>query len=130
MPKFGKKSRENLLTCDKKLQDLFNEVVKHFDCTVTEGYRNEKDQNHAFKMGNSKVLFPNGNHNSLPSFACDVAPYPVDWDDNNRFYYFSGFVKGIATSMGIDIRWGGDWDSDTDLNDQSFNDLVHFELKK
>ena len=29
--------------------------------------------------------------------------------------------------MGIKIRWGGDWDSDTQVNDNKFDDLVHFE---
>jgi peptidoglycan L-alanyl-D-glutamate endopeptidase CwlK len=28
------------------------------------------------------------------------------------------------------IRWGGDWDMDNDLSDNTFNDLVHFELYK
>ena len=32
--------------------------------------------------------------------------------------------------MGIDLIWGGDWDGDTDLNDNNFDDLVHFELKR
>jgi peptidoglycan LD-endopeptidase CwlK len=30
--------------------------------------------------------------------------------------------------MGIEIRWGGDWDGDGDLSDHKFNDLPHFEL--
>jgi len=28
--------------------------------------------------------------------------------------------------MEIPIRWGGDWDRDHCLSDQSFDDLVHF----
>ena len=47
-----------------------------------------------------------------------------------RWYYFGGFVLGTAEEMGIDIRWGGDWDSDRDLDDQSFDDLPHFEVRK
>jgi peptidoglycan L-alanyl-D-glutamate endopeptidase CwlK len=31
--------------------------------------------------------------------------------------------------MGIKIRWGGDWDSDGDINDNRFDDLVHVEIK-
>jgi len=42
--------------------------------------------------------------------------------------FLSGFVLGIAHMKGIKIRWGGDWDGDTKMNDQKFNDLVHFEL--
>lgn len=32
--------------------------------------------------------------------------------------------------MGVTLRWGGDWDSDTEVNDNSFDDLVHFEIKE
>jgi hypothetical protein len=129
MPRFGKTSKKRLNTCEKELQDLFNEVIKHFDCSVLEGYRGEEDQNKYFKEGRSKVKFPRGRHNSHPSNAVDVIPYPVSWDDTDRMYYFAGIVKGIALSMGIKIRWGGDWDGDTQVKDTKFKDLPHFELR-
>lgn len=110
------------------LQQLFTEVVKTYDCTVLEGHRNEADQNAAFESGKSKLKFPDGKHNGVPSLAVDVAPYPIDWNNTKRFYHFAGYVQGIAKMKGIKIRWGGDWDKDYDLDDQTFNDLVHFEL--
>ena len=58
-----------------------------------------------------------------------LAPYPIDWNDKERFYFFAGYVKGIASQMGIELRWGGDWDSDNQLHDQTFMDLPHFELR-
>ena len=129
MPKFGKSSKRRLATCDDGLQNLFYEVVQHFDCSVIIGHRGEKDQNKAFDEGKSKVRYPEGKHNSNPSTAVDVAPYPIDWEDRERFIYFAGFVKGIASEMGIPLRWGGDWDNDTQLSDNKFDDLVHFELR-
>ena len=129
MPKFGRKSREKLKTCDKDLQSLFNEVVKYFDCSVLVGYRGRNEQDTAYESGHSKVKWPNGKHNKKPSVAIDVAPYPIDWDDRERFIYFGGFVKGCAFRMGIPLRWGGDWDNDTQLSDNNFDDLVHFELR-
>ena len=129
MPRFGRKSRENLATCDKELQNLFNEVVKYFDCSVLVGFRGKNEQNRAFKEGHSKVKWPKGKHNSNPSFAVDVAPYPIDWEDRERFIYFGGFVKGCAYQLGIPLRWGGDWDNDTSLSDNNFDDLVHFEIR-
>lgn len=128
MPKFSQKSKNNLESCHDDLQKLFNEVIKYFDCSIICGYRGERDQNEAFFNGNSKVMFPNSMHNLYPSLAVDVVPYRLDWEDIDRFYYFSGFVLGIAKTMNIPIRWGGDWDSDTEVNDNKFNDLVHFEL--
>ena len=38
MPYFGRRSKKNLATCDKKLQKVFNEVIKHVDCAVIEGH--------------------------------------------------------------------------------------------
>ena len=128
MPQFGNKSLENLNQCHPDLILLFNEVIKHFDCTVTCGHRGEFEQNEAFRKGYSKLKFPMSKHNNDPALAADVVPYPIDWKDTERMYCFGGFVKGIASQMGIDIRWGGDWDSDTQVKDQNFIDLPHFEL--
>jgi len=130
MPRFGKRSISRLKTCDQKLQELFYEVVKHFDCSIIEGHRGEERQNKAFADGKSKVKYPNGKHNQNPSIAVDVAPYPIDWSDRDRFHYFGGFVLGVAKEMGMNIRWGGDWNQDTHTKDNKFDDLVHFEIKE
>ena len=46
-----------------------------------------------------------------------------------RFAEFAGIVKAIGWyRYQVRIRWGGDWDGDNDLDDQTFDDLVHFEL--
>lgn len=130
MPEFGKRSRAKLNQCDARLQLLFERVVEGWDCTIVTGYRGEKAQNAAYKAKRSKLKWPRGRHNALPSRAVDVAPWPLDWHDTPRFYAFGGYVLGVAAVLGIPIRWGGDWDGDRDLKDQKFNDLVHFELTK
>jgi peptidoglycan LD-endopeptidase CwlK len=138
MPRFSQKSFSQLSTCHPDLQAIFFEVIKTFDCVVLEGYRNEQDQNKAFADGKSKLKYPNGMHNSLPSHAVDVAPYDppttVNWSDVKRFYYFAGYVMGIAQKLKDEgkitssIRYGGDWNRNTEVSDQTFNDLVHFEI--
>lgn len=128
MPKFGRKSREQLSTCDSKLQELFNEVIKHIDCSVLEGHRGQERQNRLYDEGKSKVRFPDGRHNASPSNAVDITPWPVDWADRERQTLFAGFVLGMANRMGISIRWGGDWDRDWQVNDNKFDDFPHFEL--
>lgn len=92
------------------------------------------------------------------SLAVDAGPWPLDWDTRVlkplrgprpaevspdamvgqldekalknlcRFYHFAGFVLATAARLGTPIRWGGDWDGDGDFMDQTFDDLVHFEL--
>lgn len=129
MPRFSRKSKAKLDTCDERLQGVFKEVVKHFDCTIIEGHRGKEKQNEAYKKGNSKLKYPHGKHNKIPSIAVDVIPYPIDWEDRERMSYFAGFVLGIARSKGITLRWGGDWDMDTKVKDNKFDDLVHFEIR-
>lgn len=128
MPSFSIRSKDNLSTCDKRLQKLFNEVIRHWDCTILQGHRGEFSQNKAFLEGRSKLRYPKSKHNQNPSKAVDVAPYPIDWDDLQRFYMFVGFVRGIAIKMGIKIRVGADWDGDGQWKDQNFHDLPHFEI--
>lgn len=128
MPKFSPKSQEKLAECHPDLQRLFNEVVKHWDCAILEGHRPKEIQDEYFRTGKSKLQWPNGEHNKKPSRAVDAVPCPIDWNDKLRFYHFTGFVRGVASQLGIKIRCGADWDGDFDLKDQSFNDLPHFEL--
>ena len=130
MPRFGKRSKKQLSTCDERLQRIFKEVIKHVDCSVIEGHRGEERQNKCFKEKKSKVMFPYGKHNQYPSLAVDVAPWPIDWDDRERFTLFAGFVLGVASQLDIKLRWGGDWDMDTEVKDNSFDDLVHFEIRE
>ena len=129
MARFGRKSKERLATCEEDLQVLFKEVIKYVDCSILEGHRGEDRQNALYKEGKTKVLYPRGRHNADPSRAVDVVPYPVDWEDRERMTLFAGFVLGIASQMGINIRWGGDWDKDFEVKDNMFDDFPHFELK-
>ena len=131
MPRFGKRSRERLKGVDAELLNVLNEVVRYFDITVIEGLRSQERQNELVAQGKSKTKF--GKH--VQGRAVDIAPYPIDWDARDDFHYLGGFVLGIAAKMGVDIRWGGDWNASSKFQgkrttkDNSFDDLVHFELK-
>ena len=131
MPSFSTQSRNRLETCSEDLQRVFEEVVKHFDCTIVEGYRPQEKQDQYFREGKSRLRYPNGKYNGQPSQAVDVAPYlnrEISWDTRHCLY-FAGVVIGIASQMGLNLRWSGDWDMDNEpVTDQDFQDLVHFEL--
>ena len=124
MPSFSRKSLDRLNTTDDRLITLFTEVVKHFDCTILEGVRSKERQKQLVAEGKSKTI----NSKHLTGKAVDVAPYPIAWNDRERFTYFAGFVMGIAAKMSIILRWGGDWDKDNQVKDNSFDDLPHFEI--
>ena len=128
MNKFSESSKKKLETCHPDIQKIFNEVIKHYDCTVICGHRGKDEQDEAVRTGASKLAWPNSKHNSLPSKAIDVVPFPVDWTDTSRFYHFAGFVMGVAIYFGIKLRFGGDWDGNLKFRDEKFKDLPHFEL--
>jgi len=132
MPKFGTASTERLASCDARLQKLFNEVIKTFDCTVIEGHRTKEKQNEYFAQGKSKLKWPEGKHCADPSLAVDVAPYVNGKLSFNIQHccFFAGYVLATAAHMGIDVRWGGDWDGDKEaMTDQTFQDLIHYEIR-
>ena len=130
MPKFGRKSRGKLKGVDTKLVNVLNEVVKYFDIMVIEGLRSQERQDELVAQGKSKTKF--GKH--VQGRAVDIAPYPLDWNARDDFHYLGGFVLGVASKMGIKIRWGGDWNASSlfkgqrTTKDNNFDDLVHFEL--
>ena len=130
MPKFGKRSKKNLIGVDAKLQNILYEVVKYFDITIIEGKRSQERQNELVAQGKSKTKF--GKH--VDGKAVDIAPYPIDWNARDDFHLLGGFVLGMAASMGIKIRWGGDWNASSTFKgrrttkDNNFDDLVHFEI--
>lgn len=83
------------------------------------GHRGQADQDAAFAAGTSKLKWPRGKHNKMPSLAVDVAPEPIDWNNVAAFEKLAKHMLEIAAEEGVDIVWGGAW---------KMRDLVHFEL--
>lgn len=133
MYKFGKTSLARLSTCDPRLQVVLRAAMAQgiMDMTVTEGHRDQATQDKYFYEGKSRLRYPHGKHNSYPSKAVDVAPYvkgKLSYDQRHCCH-LAGIILGIAASLGIKLRWGGNWDQDGEpVTDQDFKDLVHFEL--
>jgi len=134
MPKFGTMSRKRLQECDVRWQGILNEVIQYYDCKILTGHRGEEEQNKMFKEKKSKLKWPNSKHNTLPSKAVDVAPWPIpkewgkDWKERLKFYELKAIIFYEAKKRGIKLRYGGDWDMDYDYMDNKFDDLVHFEI--
>ena len=125
MPKFGKRSKERLRGVDARLVSVLNELVKIMDVTIIEGLRSEQRQEKLLKEGSTKTKFSK----HITGKAVDLAPYPIDWKDRDRFHYMGGMIRGIAKQLNVNVRWGGDWDGDGETKDNKFDDLVHVEIK-
>jgi len=135
MPRFSTNSKRELATCHPILQDIFNEIILHYDCTIIQGHRTGELHKQYLKEGKTRVAYDKSKHRHTPSQAVDVSPYPIPdrWGVANkkeyaRFHLFAGKVLGIAEAYGYKIRWGGDWDGDGETSDQTFDDLVHYEI--
>ena len=125
MPRFGKRSKQRLKGVDTKLVNVLNELIKIMDVTIIEGLRTQERQDELVAKGASKTRYSK----HIQGKAVDLAPYPIDWQDRERFHYMGGMVRGIAQELNVPVRWGGDWDSDGEIKDNSFDDLVHVEIK-
>lgn len=126
--KFSQDSLIHLEYCDDKIKRIANEAIKFVDFSVVCGYRDKDEQTTAYNEGHSKTPWPQSLHNSLPSQAVDVQPYPWDGQNLKGFYFLAGVFLTIAYNFNIPLRWGGDWDNDKNFENNKFNDLFHFEL--
>ena len=120
MPKFSNKSKEKLVTCDIRLQNICHEAIKIMDFSVICGYRDEEAQNSLFEKGMTKAKWGESEHNNIPAKAVDLLPYPSGWDDKYKLYELAGVIGAVAFSQGVKIKWGRDF--------KSFFDGAHFEL--
>jgi len=107
------------------------------DFGIAEGERTLERQKQLVKEGKSKTL--NSKHVNSPSMAFDI----YGWIPGKGVTYKTEhiiFIAGIIMAVAKDlkekgeithsVRWGGNWDRDYEVvTDQSFDDLVHFELE-
>ncbi len=127
MPAFSKKSEARLSTCHPDLQAVCRELIKQYDFAVLCGHRNKAEQNAAFEAGNSRLKYPQSKHNSKPSLAVDIAPYPIDWDNLARFREMLCRFDALARFMRergeieSEFEYGADW--------ASLKDYPHIEIK-
>lgn len=124
MYKFGKRSKKRLKGVDHRLIMILDELIKMMDVTIIEGLRSAERQEELLKKGATKVKYSK----HMEGKAVDLAPYPIDWEDRDTFHYMAGMIRGIAHLLNIKVRVGADWNSDGNTKDNSFDDLVHFEL--
>ena len=123
MPKFGKRSKDNLVTCHENLQLIAADAIKLIDFTIIEGHRSKEAQNVAVARGTSRTPWPRSKHNKVPSLAFDFIPYPFDgWTTKShpKFKAVGKVLKQCAEARGIKASYGGDW--------TSFRDYPHFQL--
>jgi len=125
--KFSKRSLDNLKGVHPDMVKLMKEAIKTtpIDFTIIEGVRTTARQLELYKAKKSRCdgIYKKSNHQVKKDgygYAVDVVPYPVDWNNINRFILLSKHIKSVANKLGIKISYGGDW---------TMKDFPHWELK-
>jgi peptidoglycan L-alanyl-D-glutamate endopeptidase CwlK len=105
--KLNTRSLQNLSGVHPDLVAIVEAAIKitKQDFIVIEGVRNINRQRELFKSGKSKTM----NSRHLTGHAVDICPYPVDWNDKEKFEAISDAMKDAAKKLKVSIEWGGDW---------------------
>lgn len=142
--KFSETSLRRLQACHPDIQTIMHEVIRvsEHDMTIVCGRRGEREQEEAFKNGNSRARYGESPHNCDPSMAVDVAPYMdgrIQWNNDYLWAELAGTIKAVNMALIEDgkvshtLRWGNDWDGDgipvARDPDESFVDSPHFEIR-
>lgn len=131
---FGKRSKLALENVHPQLVKLAERALElcDTDFSVLEGHRGEAEQNKAYRLGNTKVKYPNSAHNQMPALAIDCIPYPFaengGWKNEAGFQAIAQAMFQAARELKLDIRWGGDFNRDENKTVSDAWDKPHFEL--
>lgn len=106
------------------------------DFMVLEGVRTPERQKQLYAQGRTKpgnivTWTLKSNHFKKPDgfgHAVDLVPFPVDWNTLSKFDAVSKAMFKAADELGLQIRWGADWDSDGKPRERGESDSPHFEL--
>ncbi|AEK81965.1 putative endolysin [Salmonella phage 7-11] len=124
----GKKSQELLNQVHPDLRKVLEEAFKSmpFDITVLPStIRTVEEQRKNVEKGVSWTM----KSKHLDGRAVDIAPYPVDWNNLERFVVMAAHVLAAADKLGIRVVWGGTWAPTTEgwQKNKRF-DGPHFEI--
>lgn len=113
---------------EKNMQGVHPDLVKvtrraleltDVDFMVIEGKRNEARQRQLVINGKSRTM----NSRHLTGHAVDCAPIvngSIPWQEWSYFKKVAEVMIQAGKEFGIDVEWGGNWDS--------FKDGPHFQL--
>jgi len=128
------RSLSNLKQCHPQLCIVVTRAIQisQVDFIVGAGIRSIEEQRENVRKGVSKTM----DSKHLPqedgmSHAVDLWPWmngEIPWDEFSAFRRVSDAMLQAAKELDVDLRWGGDWDSDGDSSDHQFLDGPHFEL--
>jgi peptidoglycan L-alanyl-D-glutamate endopeptidase CwlK len=128
------RSEKNLVGVHEDLVKVVREVAKTYPILVIEGLRSKERQEELFSQGRTKpgpIVTWTKSSKHLTGEAVDVVLLKdgkIDWNDSSAFIELGRVMLETATQLGIKLRWGYNWDGDTNLREKGENDGPHFQL--
>ena len=134
----GAKSLERLVGVHPKLVDVVKmaiELTKQ-DFMVLEGVRTPARQAELYAQGRTKpgqkvtwTLKSNHFINSKTGYghAVDLVPFPIDWS-HKKLDVVAKAMFAAADTLGVEIRWGKDWNRNGISGEKGETDSPHFEI--
>ncbi len=140
MFQLGKGSLKNLEGVHPDLVRMVKRAITMttVDFTVLQGVREIEEQRVLFQSGASKTM--DSRHlvktemagGTGYAHAVDLGAWvggKVRWDWP-LYYQIHNAMRLASLEEGVPIRWGGDWDSDGDYEDEKWRDGPHYELPR
>lgn len=130
-------SLRSLNNLTKVHPDLIKVVVRAIQITsvdfiVGAGARSLDEQRRLVAEGKSQTM--DSRHliqSDGLAHAVDLWPWvdgAIPWQEWSAFRHVATAMMTAAAQLGVELRWGGDWDRDGYSTDHSFLDGPHFEL--
>lgn len=134
----GDNSRKKLIGVDPQMVKVVLRAIaiSTQDFAVTCGVRTIEEQAALYAQGRTKpgkIVTWTMKSRHLPAKdglgkAVDLVPWPIDWSRTSKFDAIAKAMFAAANELGIQIRWGADWDGDGNYRERGETDSPHFEL--
>lgn len=131
--KLGKTSLSRLQGVDETLVNVVKRAIEisEVDFTVMEGVRTLERQRELYAQGRTapgKIVTWTMKSRHIEGKAVDLVPYPLDWNDLEKFNKIKDAMFQAARELDVNLRWGADWDGDGHYREKGEYDSPHFEI--
>lgn len=131
--KLGKTSLARLKGVDETLVNVVKRAIEisEVDFTVLEGVRTLERQRELYAQGRTapgKIVTWTMKSSHIEGKAVDLVPYPLDWNDLEKFNKIKDAMFQAAKELDVNLRWGADWDGDGNYREKGEYDSPHFEI--
>lgn len=131
--KLGKTSLARLQGVDETLVNVVKRAIEisEVDFSVLEGVRTLERQRELYAQGRTapgKIVTWTMKSKHIEGKAVDLVPYPLDWNDLEKFNKIKDAMFQAARELDVNLRWGADWDGDGNYREKGEYDSPHFEI--